>query len=229
MYIAGLSFFEDTYFIRVNEDGSWDEVYNPNAATEFKRKIDAKEWVANNTTFCEYGVAIDRKEAIDKFDAWVERGMVRRSFQALTNLSRKYNGEPREEILQWRFDSFFEDIKQEDYKSWPELSEIFDCLSAVDGYGDESLTVSMHVNKDTRFETFKNELDLVLDRITYKTDDGDICIRILDRFLSENGNSAWFYINIDGTYSIEERYGEGIERVSLKKAFNYWKKYRYYE
>ena len=236
-YIIKLSFMsEQPYYIRDNGDGTWDELYSPHKATTFTLKKDAKSWAKKNTTFQEY-VSIGKvKEEIAKFDKWAKKGFVRRTFKTVDNkLSRPYNDELPDEVLTWHIaakkapDS---DVRYEDYKTWPELYGVFKCIFNIEMYIDHDdiklMTFSMAVCKDTEFSIFCKELEKIIDHVTYM-DGEDKIIDIFDRFLHEHGNSAKFIVHNDGTYSVLERYDEGEHNVSLKKAFDYWKRERYYD
>lgn len=236
-YIIKLDFGETDYYIRLNEQ-DWQEILNPRMATIFSDKKIALATAKEKTTFAEYAKAVSYTHACRKFDKWVKDGMVRREFNYPDpKLSRLYNDEPANEVLEWwwaiaQVGDF--EIQQDHYSSWPDLFELFECLFTVESYYSESndgtyRTVLMCIHKSTRLETFKRELALIEDRITYVDDNGNKVINIIDHFLSEYGNSVCFLIKQDGTYAIEDQYNEEIVSGTLTNVFKYWQKYRYYE
>lgn len=239
-YILALDFEQDVlYYIRCNDDDSYDECYSPMQATEFMDSESALKWGYNNTTFGEYIKAIPTVEAHTNFQEWFRQGMLRRHFSALDKkISRKYNKDKDDKyaVLEWRYQSkkADDDIRYEDYKTWPHLHELFECLFSWEQYCKENdysqkeITIQICVNKTTTFKVFEEELKLVLDKITRKDEQGSLIIPIFDHYLSEYGNSANLLSHEDGTWSVYIRHEPLVKKRSLETCFNYIQEYRYY-
>jgi len=236
-YIISLDFnVGRSYYIRDNQNGTWYEIYTPYEATTFTSRKKAKDWVKTNTTLEEYSKICKKADEIVKFDEWAKNGFVRRSFDVVdNNLSRPYNNESPDEVLAWRiaYSMSSEDVRYRDYKTWPDLYSIFKCLNSINLYGDNKgkdlLSFSMAVRKDTEFSVFCEELNKIVDKVTFLDEDGDKVIDIFDHKLGYGGDTVSFVIHKNGKYSIKSTWIYQVERVSLERAFEYWKAYRYYE
>lgn len=237
-YIISHDFEQSTpYCVRVVDETTFDEVYNPEFATQFKTKKEAQEWIDISSSMKEYSKVVDFDESVQKYKEWVEGGTVRRTLACINRtMSRKYNNEPLEEVIDWWVYARTNDneIDYEDYETWPKLSSISKHLWDVSGYHsrdykDLYLTFKIYTKQDGNFEDFQRELNLVLDKITYKDEDGFLILPIFDHYLSEGGNSVSLLIHpetkqvkIDGRWRV-------IKFVSLEDAFEYMKSERYYE
>ncbi len=231
MYIIGLNFGENTYYVRIRKNG-WDEVYNPKFATAFDKKKDAVDWGKNETTFGEYVVGLKQEDEIKKYEEWHKSGSVRRSFNPIDKiLSRSYKNESALEILNWWVSVRAVDIDTEvlyhHYVSWPRLHSVFSNISEVESTLDGKLIFRMYVKKDATFDKFKEELNLILPHQTYM--DGNYkSMSIMDRYLSEHGNSVMFNYKNDDDCSVKGRWSDS-HKGNLKSCFEYLKEDRYYE
>lgn len=229
MYIICL--FEQWY-VRVNPT-DWDELYNPHFATLFASEKDANNWVKKNTTFAEYAKAVDSEESIKKYNEWIDKGSIRRSFALVDNtLSRKYNGESAEDVLKWRLTVEPDSIRYEDYATWPNLHQKFNNLFQIERYHrgkDEKTLISLSIffRKTAKFKVFRKELDLVLPSVTL-IEDGYKIFSVFDHFLSEGGNSVKLFYKADNDCEVRGRYCNTI-KGTLKDCFDYLVKNRYYE
>lgn len=135
-YILSLDFDQDAlYYVVTKSDGSWDESYTPVNATRFPSEQAAQDWARKNINLAEYAKTVKYEDAKASFDKWVETGMVRRTFPPINReLSRKYDPakDDKYAVLQWRYDVATkgdDNILYEDYKTWPDLYSVFECLS----------------------------------------------------------------------------------------------------
>lgn len=83
--------------------------------------------------------------------------------------------------------------------------------------------------KDGNFEDFQRELNMVMDKITYKDEDGFLVMPIFDHFLSEHGNSVSLFIHPETKQVKVGGRWRKEDFSSLKEAFNYLRRERYYE
>lgn len=236
-YILSLNFLGgENYYVRIN-DNSWDEVYSPEVATEFSTKKQAIQWFGENTTMAEYASAISKEDAIQKWKEFQKNGYIRRTFPFLNKaISCQYDKKKHSklDVLKQRFDMCGDDnVRYEDYKTWPKLYEHFECLFDVRSYytdeNEEGVarTLEICVNKKTTFATFVEELRIALNFCEKEENEYKV-FDIFDHFLSEYGNSACFFYKSDDDCRLECRYGESVEG-NLKSVFDFWQKERYYE
>lgn len=229
MFIINL--FEQ-YYVRVN-DKNWDEIFNPNYATLFKSKKEAKEWLVKNTTLEEYANVVDLKDTVEKYNEWSKNGSVRRSFDFVDNsLSRPYNNESPEEVLEWRLKVNSEQIRYDDYKTWPDLYTLFNNVYRLteyhsDDYSKKYVSFELYFRKDSKFKEFKKEFDLILPKVTSQKN-GYKDFSVFDHFLSEGGDSVDLFYKTDEDCYVAGRYTNKI-KGSLKECFEYLRKERYYE
>jgi hypothetical protein len=220
------------YYMRLNES-NWDEIYNPHFATSFSTKTEAHDWIVKHTNLLEYAVPVPAEESLIKYDEWMKSGGIRRTFAFVNNdLSRKYNNENAEEVLKWRLAIDSDNIRYEDYKTWPGLNQKFENLYTVEKfhnreYTETYLSIKLFFKKSSKFETFKKELDLVLPSVT-RIEDGYKLFSVFDRFLSEGGNSVDFCYLSDEKCKVTGRWDSVIEG-SLKECFDYLLEERFYD
>lgn len=230
-YVAALNFNSDrSYYIHLKGDGSWHESYTPIGAAEFNSMATAKNWVKNNTTMGDYVHAEPLDKAIESFNEWVKNGMIRRSFPVLNkSISRKYdkNKDTPLDVLNWRCEQNDDNVRYEDYKTWPRLYSIFDHLWDVSKYTDGK-TFSIYVKPDSVFKKFKKEFDLVIDKVDKRNEKGELFFNIFDHFCGEGGNFAYLVQSEDGTWRVDSRWNT-LSKGTLKECFEFMKKNRYYE
>lgn len=225
------------YYVRVVDGSTFDEVYNPEFATQFKTKKEAQEWIDISSSMKEYSNVVDFNESIQKYEEWVEAGTVRRTLACINRtMSRKYNNEPLEEVIDWWIYAQTNDseIDYEDYKTWPQLYSISKHLWDVSGYHsrdykDLYVTFEVYTKQDGTFDDFQRELNLVLDKITYKDEDGFLILPVFDHYLSEGGNSVSLLIHPETKQVKIEGRWYNKEFASLEDAFDCMKSERYYE
>jgi len=217
------------YFVKIRDHG-WDEILSPVDATRFKTKMDAVNWSKKNTTFGEYAKAAVLKEEVADFLENLNLGLIRRSFKSLSKYSRPYDGESPEEILEWAVNKD-EEIRYEDYKTWPTLYNVFEHIHEVEKCQDGSKSFSLSVNRNSDINTFKKELNLVLPYCS-RFSDGSKKIKIFsvfDHYLCEGGNFVNFYYQNDNTCFIIDRFDNILGGQNIETVFEYWKRERYYE
>jgi len=228
-----------SYFVRVVDDTTFDEVYDPRFATQFKTKNEAQEWIDECSSMKKYSKVVDFAEHLLKYEEWVKSGTVRRSLSCINRImSRQYNNESLEEVIDWWIyqKNHDDEIDFNHYRTWPYLYSISKHLWDVNGYHSSDykelyVTFEIYTRQDGNFDEFQNELNLVLNKVTYKNEDGYLILPIFDHYLSEHGNSVSLLIHpetqkvkIEGRYSYHNQ-----EFSSLEKAFNYMKRERYYD
>lgn len=183
---------------------------------------------------------VESTDAIQEYENWVKSGSVRRTLACInTSMSRPYNDEPLDEVIDWWvYATENEDeIKYEHYETWPELHQVSKHLFSVEeyynfgNYSKRDMTFQIYTNKKGKFKQFEFELGKVLDKVTYKDEDGYLIFPIFDHYLSEGGNSVSLMIHPETKkVKIEGRYDwDYYEFSSLKDAFEYMKEERYYE
>lgn len=228
-----------SYFVRVVDDTTFDEVYNPMFATQFETKKEAQEWIDVSSSMKKYSKVVDFAEHLLKYEEWLKSGTVRRTLACINRtMSRQYNNESLEEVIDWWIyqKNHDDEIDFNDYRTWPNLYSISKHLWNVNGYYSSDyeelyVTFEIYTRQDGNFDEFQNELNLVLNKITYKNEDGYLVLPIFDHYLSEHGNSVSLLIHpetqqvkIEGRHSYDNR-----KFSSLKDAFDYMKLERYYE
>lgn len=239
-YIIKHDFNQDIpYYVKLVDKTEFDEIYNPKIATQFKTKKEAQQWIDMWSSMKSHSKVVDFDESVKKYDEWINSGTVRRTLSCINRtMSRQYNNETLEEVIDWWIYQKHNDdeIDYEDYKTWPHLHSISKHLWDVDAYNssdykDLYISFSIYTNRNGNFQEFENDLNKVIDKVTYKNDDGYLVFSIFDHYLSEHGNSVYLLIHpetkqvrIDGRYS-----WDNTEFSSLEEAFNYMKKERYYE
>lgn len=234
------------FYCRLNEqDNVMELIWNPDYATKFSSKQKAKDFI--NKYIPQNGISAREKIVLlkgakTKFNKWVktiQTGGILNTYNIKSFLSKPYQGENKYKVLQWWIDIHKDDtidlIDYKHYETWPNLYELFDHIFNVQEYCDTEdyskkyLSFSIRVNKNSRYQTFKKEIDLILPHITFIDDKNSKIIDIFDRYLSEGGNSVYLHAHTDGKFSVKGRYNTIIEKTILKKCFEYLKRERYYD
>lgn len=239
-YIIKHDFDQSTpYFVKVVNGTTFEEICNPEFATKFKTKKEAQQWIDVSSSMKSYSKIVDFDENIQKYKEWVSNGSVRRTLNCINRkVSRPYNNEPIDEVIDWWIyeKNNDDEIDYEDYKTWPHLNTISKHLWDVVAYHSSNyknlyITFQIFTRKDGNFEDFQSELNMVLNKVTYKDEEGYLILPIFDHFLSEHGNSVSLLIHPDThQVKIDGRYSWNEEEFScLEEAFNYMKQERYYE
>jgi hypothetical protein len=240
-YIIKHDFNEQTvpYYVRLVDDKTFDEIYDPTSATQFNTKKEAQKWIDTYSSMAEYSKVVETADAIQEYEKWVKSGSIRRTLSCVnTSMSRPYNDEPLDEVIDWWVYATENEgeIKYEHYETWPELHEISDYLFGIEHYSNEDysdtvITFQIYTSRKGKFKQFEFELGKVLDKVTYKDDEGYLIFPIFDHYLSEGGNSVSLMIHPETKkVKIEGRYGWDYDEFSsLKEAFEYMKEERYYE
>jgi hypothetical protein len=181
---------------------------------------------------------VDLSTATRDFDNLVNSGSARRTLNCIDQtMSRPYNGEGLDEVIDWHVYRKENDskIKFEHYSTWPELYTLSKHLWEVVEYSDRNLKESyigfeIHTSRVGVFKEFEEDINRVIDKVTYKDDDGFLIFPVLDHFLCEGGDSVSLLIHPKtGEAKVEGRWVEEIKFSSLEDAFNYLKKERYYQ
>lgn len=221
------------YIEVVRDSKYWNEVFDPNFATVFAAQKDALTFAREITNCAEYISAVSKDKALQDFEDWKRDGMVYgRRMIVDKSISRKYNNETPDEVLDWWIkykNNNDSAIRYEDYKTWPKLYDVFECLWEAKKYEIGAMSFEMRVGKETKFETFKDQLDKIIDHVTHLNEEDGKVIDIFDRFLSEGGNTVYLVVNKNGTYSVNGRFNEIVKEKSLRECFDYLQKERYYK
>jgi hypothetical protein len=242
MYIIKHNFNQEIpYYVRVVGNETLEEIYNPNFATLFNTEKEALDFINTYSPLAAFSEVVKSKDAIDAYDKWVNSGAVRRTIEYInTTKSRPYNGESLDEVIDWwvyvRLNP--DRIKKyECYKTWPQLLQMSKHLVDVEGYHNQDyselyITFQIYTSQNGKFEEFNEELNRVMDKVTYKDDDGYLIFPVLDHYLSEGDNSVCLLIHPEtkqveiGSHTFSS---QREEFSSLEDAFNYMKKERYYD
>jgi hypothetical protein len=226
------------YYVRVIDKSSFDEVYAPQCASQFDTKTEAQEWIETYSSMKENSSVVDFFESAAEYLQWTNEGTVRRTLSCINrSMSRPYNNEPIDEVIDWWIYQRHNvtKIDYDDYKTWPHLHQVSKHLWEVNAYHSRDykelyIGFEIYTKPDGNFEEFEREINRVIAKTTYKDEDGYLIFPIFDHFLSEHGNSVYLLIHpkskevkISGCYSYNNS-----EFPSLEKAFEYIKANRYY-
>lgn len=238
-YIIKHDFDQDIpYYVRLKDHKNFDEVYNPKFATWFDTKKGAKTWIDTYSSMSDVSKIVESGDAIAAFEHWVISGTVRRTLECInTTKSKPYNNESLEEVINWWIYHRHNDskIKFKHYTTWPKLYSLSKHLWEVCAYWNRAYTelyisFQIYTNKDGEFDEFKKSVDLVLNKVTYKDDEGYCILPVFDHFLSAHGNSVSLLIHPETKeVKISPQYNSDISYNSLEDAFNYLKKERFYD
>lgn len=238
-YIIKHDFDQSTpYYVRLVDDTQFEEVYNPSFATQFNTQKKAKEWVNTYSSMADYSKIVESADAIAEYAKWFKSGTVRRTLSCINlSKSKPYNGEPLDEVIDWWIYQKHNDdeIKYEHYKTWPKLYSMSKHLWDVNGYHNRDYSeiyigFEIYTKSNGKFEDFESEINQVIDKVTYKDDEGFLIFPVFDHYLSEHGNSVSLLIHPE-TKQVKIASGRWRQDdyVSLEDAFNYLKKERYYD
>jgi hypothetical protein len=227
------------YYVRLgllSNSSTFDEVYSPSRATLFHTREQAQDWVNTYSPFAQYSEIVELEGEVKEYDQWVKEGCVRRTLACINqSMSRPYNNEPLDQVIDWWIYATENDgeIKYEHYVTWPGLGEISNHLFSIEKYHDSGdysktcITFQIYTSRKGKFKQFKFELSKVIDKVTYKDEDGYLVLPIFDHYLSEGGNSVYLLIHPD-TDEVRIEGSENLEFSCLKEAFKYIREERYY-
>lgn len=237
IYIVKIDFNGTNYYAAERNDGGVDETYNPRTAKTFKSKKAALDWFKNSCTMGEHGKAVFLEGECLKFDTWVNGGMIRRSFPILSELDRPFDEKKDgfDDVCQFIIQSYKDEdsVRYENYQTWPDcLLDYYPCLYTINAYEDDVNVFfcgQLMVSHDSKFSGFKNSVNAVKKYLTlnsenyYKYD-------IFDYKCGEGGDFVYLMVSKDGKkIFITQRLDDDLSFKDLKEAFEYIKKYRYYE
>lgn len=237
-YLIAHTFYHGTpYYVRTGNGDTFEEIYDPKFATQFASEIEAQRWINTWSSMKSVSTVVSREDSICKFEEWAKGGMVRRTFACINRtMSRKYNNEPLAEVVDWWIYATTneDEIEFEDYETWPYLYSISKHLYEVQSYSSRDfetvdITFQIYTSQNGNFEEFQGELNLVLDKVTLKDEDGFLILPIFDHYLSEGGNSVSLMIHPETRKVKVEGRWEEEEFSSLEEAFEFIKRERYYE
>ena len=169
----------DKYYLR-NFENSIEEIYLLYDATIFNTKKEAQQ-VLDDFCYVEECKIIKYKDEFEIFKKYFDEGMIRRSFKKINKtFSRKYN--PKIDTIKDVINFFIfhadneNEIRYEDYTTWPYLDLITKTFFSYEGYHNEKYTELYHsfriaINKKVTFKDFKKEFNLFKKYITYIKDE----------------------------------------------------------
>jgi hypothetical protein len=214
---------------------------DPDKATQFPSIAEAQAAIAAYN-----GTNLDLKpvSSISLKNAYLKEiagGFSQRSFPCLnTALSRPYKKESASEVLAWHIavqKSRPSSMRDTDIATWPTLHQLFKHIFNTASfyspdYKEKFFSFEMCVDYDSSFDTFKKELDMIIDHITLLDNKGNKLISVFDHFLCEHGNKAMFVCMKDGTYqliSARSSRGHILSKGTLEHVFKYWRDHRPYK
>jgi len=235
MYLIALKFNDSVYYIRCSTD-FWEEVYDPSFATPFQTKKEALNWGKTNTTFGEYIIAVESIEELKKYRKWVAEGTVRRKFDIVDKtLSKKYENEGPLEVLNWwvQVRKAENSVRFEDFNTWPQLYEVFQHVHSCGNtfvYNDPKqtgkLAFNLLVRKNSSFDKFKEELNIILPFHAYEEKEWKV-FPIFDYYCAEGGNTVRLFYRNENECKVCSRFSDSI-KGNLLDCFNYLQEFRYY-
>lgn len=207
--------------------------HNPMMATWFYSKKEAKAF--QNKIAMETKISSFQKE----YDRFTKTTWEYRKITPINDkLNIPYKGEDKYKVLEWWKATKAlpeSSIKYEVYKTWPKLSSVFTHLWDYQGYHsleDRSKTYhsySIRTSKTGNINEFKKELELVLDDITYVSEEGYKLLSVFEHNLGAGGSSYSFCYKSEKDCKIVGNYGREIRKGSLTKCFDYLKQELWYE
>jgi len=242
---ANNSFNKPITYIAYNNKNSdvYSEVLDPGFAKHFETAQEALDWANENIYLIEDVDVVPFQTAFEAFKKWKESGLqIGERLIINKEISRLYNNEDKFEILDWWWNSNVSNclrknqITQDHYSSWPKLYTRFKHLQDVSGhYAPDHETIfytfQIKVNRDSDFECFQEEINLVKDRIVCKNDKNEIIFDVMDYILHEQGDFVTLLYNKENNYW-KIMYREDrteVDYTDLRTCFAYLKEYRYYE
>lgn len=249
MYLIAFKYYynDQPIYIINDLDQSYSIGYDPRKALAFPTRKEANWWANDNIVDQDNLRVIKRSVAFSDFEKWLSTGLVIHEHEKINrNLSYQYNPEihDRIHVLEWHWATaepkISSAIKSKDYHSWPRLYTLFEHLWSLVSYDDlenETLyhTFQICTERDGDFDTFKSELDLVVDRITYEEQIDGVTYKrlpIFDHGLNEYDSSALFYNpNADRHIIKSVRYSYQAPKHigTLESCFKYLKTHLYYD
>lgn len=226
------------YYMR-DRGSTFDEIYDPRLATQFKTVKEARQWIKENSSLYEYQKPVSAKKAIEDYERWVEQGTVRRVFDKLdNNFSRPYDpkkDKPKDVLMfHYKHHQNEDSVRYTDYTTWPELWEVYGYIHDLRGHyntgvGDckTEYTFTFSIPPKGNYNDFVKEFKLVLPYVTHYDGD-DKVFDIMDNNLGAHGDWVYLKVHPDGTFSVEGRLLSLVDHGTLKQAFNYIKEHRYY-
>jgi hypothetical protein len=220
MYVIQLF---DEYWLRDANDHI-DEVYDLEAATQFKTKKAAKALIAS-VTLSEYCKIQKYADILPDFLEWKKNGMVRREIPKITEESRKYDGEGLEEVIAFHkyHHTHQQEIRYKDYATWPDVEDFLECFYKTGHYhsmdATETMTTfSVKVNQTAEYEIFKKELELLVPHVTW-FDDGYACMSIFDHECSEYESRYFLFNKDEDKHVIRNHRGSELYSGTLEECF----------
>lgn len=241
--MAFIAYLENSFLATGKEyllvgDNTVSGCHNPHFATQFESKDEANSLFSEKFSRHEdITLTGDINGHLEEFDAWLNTGGVYREFPMLHPLNRPYNGEDKDQVLEWNFaiqELEEGETRTQETSTWPALSSLFTCiyqtmsLSSLNDPDVSYVSAEMYVGKDTDFDVFKDELLKILPFITNEDEEGFLVIRVFEHTLCRYG-SVYAYVKPDlSCFKIGGRFDDK-EYESMESFFHQWKTEHYYD
>ena len=75
------------YFVRLVDDKTFEEIYNPKFATRFNTKKEAQEFINTYSSMAKFSKVVEASDAIKAYDEWANSGTVRRTLSCINTIN----------------------------------------------------------------------------------------------------------------------------------------------
>ena len=216
-------------------------VLDPNSASEFKTKKEAKEVVETNIDEDDYEI-VKKSTAISDFDTWVDHGMIFGNRNLIDhNINQPYD--PDKHDIHDVFKFFINHYEREDsisfdvYTTWPSImkGDIAHHIWGVEAYHNpdnyDDLRYSVKISVDSNDEDvklFEDEINLALEYCTEDT--GVKKLSVIDHKCGAGGDFVYITTNDNGkSFDVNGRFRAIKKNLNIEQLFKYLKTERPYE
>jgi hypothetical protein len=153
-----------------------------------------------------------------------------------TGLDIPYNFHTPDEVIEWwkKIQTVPDKtVSSKNYGTWPKLWSITNHLWDVAKYNSRDYkemyhTVQVYTQKEGNFESFKKDIDKVIDFCTFVDEEGYKVLPIFDKDLSKHGTRYFLYKSPDDCRVSEGRFGSPF-KGNMEKCFSYMHTRFWYE
>ena len=234
MYIV----YTDNTFTLLNKEyfsKKGDEIigfHNPELATRFGTKEEAKAFQSEISLKTKITTIDEECELFKKTD-WVYRKF--KCVNKTLNIPYK-KGDDKVSVLNWwmRYNkSNDRETTYDVYSTYPKLYSLFSHLWNISRYTSKNyvnkyITAEIYTNQEGTYNDFLEELNLVINDVTYLSEDGYKILPIFDKDLSEYGSRYLYFKDVNDCY-IQEGYRTNMNKSTLSECFKKMTKEFYYE
>lgn len=226
--MALIKLFGKYYVADRGDEKTFDETYSPLAATNFSSVAEANEWLMSNTDIDDVATIIEDVDAeLEKFNAWVSHGMVRRKLTK-KDKTGTHDYDPNVHTPTDVFNFYAsnrEDVPSASRRTWPSIQEVFTHLHSVYSADESDVRATLAVQQDSNFEAFRKEIEFVLSY--HQGDDRSVRFPVFDHYLSFGGNTVAL-LSDDPSTDEWEIDGYEFHSGTLESCFEYLREHRYY-